>query len=93
MDSITIYLDSATHYELRAPKNGRGTLEIDNANGAAIYMAEDTMANAENGISIAANTVRKYGKDSEIAAVPQGSVWLTGSQAAPTRQKVIIRCG
>jgi hypothetical protein len=93
MNNQTRYVNDATHEEVRAPKNGRGTLEIVNTDNAVIYFSEDCMATPENGKPIAANTSIKYGKDSEIAAVPQGSIWILGSALYPLRQRVIIREG
>lgn len=87
----TVYVDSATNVELRAPKSGRKFLEIVNASDDDIYFAEDTMATAENGVTIAAGASHRTAYDASGAGVPQGSLWLLGKKAAGTLQRVLVR--
>lgn len=89
----TVYVDSATHVELRPPKNGRKFLEVNNMDAAVIYYSEDTFATAENALQVAANSVKTWAKDGTAGGVPQGSVWILGSAVAGTRQRVIVREG
>lgn len=92
MDTRTLYLNDATHEEIRAPKDGRTYLEIVNADAAVIYYAEDTMASAENGRQVAANTAKVIGSGEPApSGVPQGTIWLLGSAASPARQRVIVK--
>ena len=89
----TVYTNAETHIEIRAPVGGRKYLEIVNDDAAEILFAEDTMATPENGLPVAANTSRSWAYDASQCAVPQGSIWLLGSAAAPALQKVIVRQG
>lgn len=91
MNSITVYVNADTHEEIRAPKGGRAALEIENTDGAAILISEDTMASTENAREIPADTVRAWSKDGTSGLVPQGSIWLLGTAASPARQRVLVR--
>lgn len=90
----TFYLDNATDIEIRSRKGGRSILEISNTDAAVIYYSEDTPANSENGLPIAANTTRTWSRFGNAPeAIPSGTVWLRGSGAPGARQRVIVREG
>ena len=85
----TEYVSTTLDVEIRPPKGGRKTLAVENHSGNDVYMAFDTIADSENGMTLTTGGVREWAFDGTQSSVPQGNIWLRGSQAA--RQKVIIR--
>lgn len=86
----TEYTNATEHVELRRPKHKRREyFFLQNLSGNAIYYSEDTLATAENGIQIASGEFIEL--DLRSGGVPQGSVWILGTEIAPTRQRVLIK--
>lgn len=85
---VPIYVTNTEPKELRPPKGKpRSTLFLQNLSAAAVYVAEGFIATSENGIEVGAGLSLLF--DESQGPVPQGNVWVTGSQAA--RQRVIVR--
>ena len=96
IDRRTLLLDNVTPQEIRAPRNGRAYLYIENHDVAKILYDEDTPSSLSYaGIEIAAAgnllSIREWGQagNDEGHGVPQGSIWLLGSAAGP--QRVTVR--
>lgn len=90
MGQTTVYVNAATPVELRSPVGGRSFFRIENVSGAVIYWDENIQATAENGTPLEDKEVNHFSR--EIGqAVPQGSIWIIGTAAAPTLQRVLIK--
>lgn len=90
MAQTTVYVNSTEPVELRAPVGGRSFFRIENVSGAILYYSEDIQATPENGTPLADLEVNHFSRDIG-QAVPQGTVWIIGSVAAPARQRVLIK--
>lgn len=86
----TLYVDSATHVEKRAPKKRRTYFFAQNLSSADIYYEEQTMADANRSIKIGAGQFIELWQ-SQGDAVPQGSIWFLGSAAPGTRQQIQVK--
>jgi len=90
MANVTCYVNASTHLELKCPRGGRDFLQIENCSGAVLYVREDTPANADDGTPLD-DKERMHWSRQIGDAVPQGTVWIVGSAAAPTMQRVLIK--
>ena len=80
-----VYVTSTSPVEIRAPRKGRRYLEIYNASANDVFYGEDTQSFDR---TIATATRLEYGEQLG-KAVPQGSIWIIGSQVGA--QKVLIK--
>lgn len=81
----TIYVNATEEKEI---KIGRGFtrrvyLFLQNLSGNDIYINQGTHADAQNGTTLSGGLF--YERD---RAVPQGTIWVRGSVAAPARQQI-----
>ena len=87
-----VFLDANTNEEIKPPPGGWTYLFIQNNSGADIYYSEGTPADSQNGIVLESG--QWYELSSNLGnALPNGSFWLRGSAASPTRQRVQIKGG
>jgi len=90
MQIKTVYIDSAVDQDLRPPKGKpREYVFVQNLSTADIYYAEGTLATSENGIAIGAAQFLEL--DMRTGGIPQGILWLRGSSAPGTRQRVLVK--
>ena len=80
-----VYVTSTLPIEIRAPRKGRRYLEIVNTSANDVFYSEDTQAFDR---TIPTLTRIEYGEQLG-KAVPQGSIWIIGSQV--TAQKVLVK--
>lgn len=83
-----VYVTDTDPWELKPPKSGpRSTLFLQNTSANSVYVNEDSIANADNAIELGAGLTLSYTVSD--GPVPQGTIWITGSQVA--RQRVLTR--
>ncbi len=83
-----VYVTTVDPWELKPPKEKpRSTLFLQNLSLFSVYISEDTIATSENGIELGAGLSLSFSISD--GPVPQGTIWIAGSQAA--RQRVITR--
>lgn len=89
----TILVSTTKQVRVPAPKGGRSSLFIQNNSGNTIYMSEETPltpSTTANGVQIGGGLF--YSVDQTMGkAVPQGTIWILGSNAAD--QTVIVKEG
>lgn len=83
-----IYVTATEPAELRPPKGKpRSTLFLQNLSAFVAYIGEGSIPTADTGIQLGAGLQVLY--DQSQGPVPQGNMWVAGSQA--TRQQIIVR--
>jgi hypothetical protein len=88
----TVFTNASDPQELRAPRDGRTYLLLQNNSDADIYYDEGTIPDANTGIKIGAGQYLELNQ-SQGRAVPQGNLWIVGASASPTRQAVRVKEG
>jgi hypothetical protein len=88
MGQRSIYPTATDPWELRPMKGKpRSTLFLQNKSAFVAYIGEDSIPDANIGIELGAGLTVLY--DQSQGPVPQGTIWVAGSQA--TRQQIIVR--
>lgn len=87
----TIYVNASEEKEIKigAGKARRLYLFLQNASANDIYLNLGTHADAQNGTTLLAGLFyERTSSDGSGKGVPQGTIWVRGSQAAPARQQI-----
>lgn len=83
----TEYVNAVTEIEIKQAIGGRKReyLIVQNMSGDEVYFNQGTHADANNGITIAGGLFLERER-----TVPQGTLYIKGSVAAPALQRVVI---
>lgn len=83
-----VYVTNLEPVEIKPPKDkARSTLFLQNTSLNDVYVNEDSIATADNGIVLGAGLFLTY--DISQGPVPQGKIWISGSVG--TRQRILTR--